>query len=397
MKYNDRANYSIHHGALTNSKRTSCFVKGIYPTHIKKGRGCQLIDEENKTYIDFICALGSNLFGYCNPFIAGSVFNQVNNYGSNFSLGSTLEVEAAELLLGKVHFTSKLRFLKTGTEACLASLKIARAHTGRLKVLSEGYHGYSDEFVSLTPPGLGIPPQNYIDKLLSFDQINNDVAAVIVEPVIVDNSPTRMQWLRDLSDKCKKEGTLLIFDEIITGMRYLDFTVSHHHGVQPDILLLGKAIGGGLPLSAVLTRKGIGEDKEWFVSSTFAGDTLALSAFIRSMQLLTTPEYSIQDLWDRCSRFTNEFNSLCPEIITIEGYGTRGVLKGSDLNKAYFMQEMCIAGILFGPTVFFCFPHLEYLEMVLNTARDVISKIKHGNVTLLGEMPVSPFAQKMRE
>lgn len=395
FEWKRRAQESILQGALTNSKRPECFIEGVYPTHLSKGEGCYLFDSENKKYIDYICGLGSNLFGYANLHINEAVTRQLFK-GAVLSLSSTLEVECAELLKERLHFVSKLRFLKTGTEACMGAIKIARAHTGRSKILSRHYHGWSDPFISLSPPSIGVPADPNIEILVSINNIDETVAAVIIEPVVTDYSSSNTRWLMSLKEKCKSTGTLLIFDEIITGMRYRGFTVANDTGIYPDIICLGKAFGGGLPISVIGCAQGIGEGKEWFISSTFAGDLLALAAFKKCLDLLTNTN-KIDDLWIDGNRFITDFNGILPDKIWIEGYPTRGVFKSdTDLTKALFFQESCKAGILFGSSWFYNFKHPEVREIVISACRDILQRIKHGHVKLEGKMPTTPFAQKQR-
>ncbi len=395
FNWHRRALDSIHHGALTNSKRPECFVKGIYPTHLTKAEDCYVYDSEGKKYVDFICALGSNLLGYANPQLNEAIIRQIHK-GTNYSLSSTLEVEAAEKIKEIIPFVSKVRFLKSGTDAASAALRISLAHSGRQKILSAGYHGWSDAFVSLSESAVGIPPQPYIETLNSLDQINEETACVIVEPIITDHSKGRIEYLLELQAKCKKEGALLIFDEIITGFRFPNFCFSNYCGIQPDIILLGKAIGGGLPLSVVGTKSGIGEGKDWFVSSTFAGDTTALAGMIKMVELLTNT-YKISQLWESGENFISEFNKIAPEIIKIEGYPSRGVFIAEPMKKALFFQESCKAGLLFGPSFFYNFAHIKLNDIVINSCRDILMRIKNNQVSLEGEMPISPLAQRIRE
>lgn len=390
-----KSNEYIFHGALTNSKRADCFVKGVYPTHIKSGNGCILTDSKNKKYIDFICALGTNLLGYANTELNEAIIRQLFK-GTVYSLGSELEVKAAEKLKEVLPFIGKIRFLKTGTDACNAAIRIALAHNGRSKVLSNGYHGWGDQFVSLTPPALGIPKQAHIETYKDLSQITEDVSCLIIEPIITDHSPKRMEELFHIREKCTKTGTLLIFDEVITGFRWKNWSFSTDSGIFPDIITLGKCIGGGLPLSVVGCKPGIGDNKEWFISSTFAGDTSALAGMIQTIEMLRN-KYSMDYLWDEGSKFIESFNEIAKDVISIDGYPTRGVFVGSDLNKALFFQETCQAGILFGPSFFFNFNHIDHVSGVLNSCRDIITRIKLGEIELKGEMPKSPFAQKMRE
>lgn len=395
MTWHNRAEDAIHRGALTNSKRPECFVKGVYSSHVTRGEGCYLYDTDGKKLIDFICGLGTNLLGYANTQINDAVIKQLHK-GSVYSLSSTLEVEAAERLKELFPFVGKLRFLKTGSEACSASLRIAMAHTGRTKILSHGYHGHHDHFVSLVPPAIGVPKMAHMEELWNMGQIDETVAAVIVEPIITSVSEDRFAYIKILQDKCRKAGALLIFDEIITGFRFPKYSFSNYSGIQPDILLLGKAIGGGLPLSAVLTRRGIGEKEDWFVSSTFAGDTLALAAMMKTIDLLNN-SHRLEDLWDAGERFVASFNSIAPSIVKLNSYPTRGAFEGEDLNKALFFQESFKAGILFGPSFFFNFKHIDVTSIVINSCKDILYRIKNKEVKIEGEMPKKPFAQIQRE
>lgn len=390
-----RAQDVIAHGSLTNSKRPECLVKGVYPTHVVSGQGCYLRDFDGNRYIDFIGGLGSSILGYANTQITEAICNQALK-GTVFSLASTLEVEVAEKLQEVIPFIERVRFLKTGTEACMASLKIARAYTGRTKVLSEGYHGWSDPFVSLTSPALGVPSDQNIDKYLDVSHIDDKTAAVIVEPVMTDMSENRKQWLIQVREKCTQVGALLIFDEIITGFRVPKYTVSHYWRVTPDIICLGKAIANGMPLSVVAGNRKVMECGEYFVSSTFAGETLSLAAAFKTIVLLQS-KYSLLELWENANAFCIAFNKIFPEKLTIEGYGTRGVFKGDEKTKALFWQEACRAGIIFGPSFFFNFSHIGVVDQVLSTCSDILLRLKTGSVTLDGELPRSPFSQMVRE
>lgn len=390
-----RALDCIAQGSLTNSKRPESFVQGSYPTHVVSGQGSFLVDESGKKYVDFLCALGANILGYAHSSINHAVLKQLE-LGTLFSLGSTLEVTCAEKIKSVFPFIDVMKFLKTGSEATHAALRIARTKTGRSEVMSEGFHAWHNEFVSLTPPALGVPKHNDIEKL-NIENISEQTAAVIVEPIITDNSQSRIEWLRLLRKRCDETGTVLIFDEIITGYRFPKFSVSNYYGIYPDIICLGKAIANGLPLSVVAGKKHIMNCGEYFVSSTFAGETLSLAACIKTTELLQT-KYKLDTLFEKANYFQQEFNKLAPEIIKINGYGTRGSFEGSILNRALFCQEACRAGILFHPsTIFFNYPHIDLIDMVLNSVKDILYRIKTGKVKLNGELPKTPFSQQVRE
>jgi glutamate-1-semialdehyde 2,1-aminomutase len=310
-----RANASIAQGSLTNSKRVETLIKGVTPTHVTHGEGPYLYGIDGKKYIDFCCANGTQIFGYGHPAIAQAISDQLSK-GWLYSLGSTMEVECAELVKNYLPFAKKIRFLKNGSDACEAAVRIALSHTGRWKVLSSGYHGFGSQFVGLTPPALGVPKQTHIESFTSIEQINSDIGCLIIEPIVTDHSQKRLEWLQLVVEKCRKNGVIVIFDEIITGFRWPGYSFSAWSGIHPDIICLGKAMGGGLPLSVVGLAEHIGDNKDWFVSSTTAGELLSLSAMKKTFELLHG-KYKLDDLWRDGQHFLDQFNSIWPEKLKI--------------------------------------------------------------------------------
>lgn len=395
--YKYRSDEVIAQGCLTNSKSADCHVKPWYPTHITKGKGSYLFSKDRK-FVDFICGLGTNLLGYANKEIIDVAYNEMCK-GMSYSIPSRVEVEAAEMLRNAFSF-QQWKFLKTGTEATMASLKIARTYTGRQYVLTHGYHGWSSEFVckELTPPGYGVPPQSFIHKLESIDQINDQIAAVIIEPVITDHSIDRMRWLSLLKERCREKGTVLIYDEVITGCRFKKLSVSNFIGDPPDLIVLGKAMANGFPLAAVGGRKELMNTKDYFVSSTYAGENVSLKVCEKVIKLLLEKQdYNIDNLWSHGQDFIDAFNTLWPEKIFISGYPTRGIFCGDESFRHVFFQECVKAGILFGPTWFYNFPHTELSYGVLEHIRDIITRFKIEIPQLSGEKPCPPFALQSRK
>ena len=416
MNLQEKADRLIAQGALTNSKRPETFIKGVYPTHLKNGNGCYVWDYENKKYFDFITGLGSNLLGYANQEVNTAISHRLTQ-GITLSLGTQEELDLAERLKIIFPFVDCMKFLKTGTEACMAAVRIARAYTHRKLILSAHYHGWSDGFVSLSPPSIGCPEQydhseeplfyifdedyevnlTYSKYMYSYIDKNSplNAAAIIIEPITTDFSDSRIEWLRRLREFCTKNGVLLIFDEVITGFRFPQFSVANYYGIEPDIICLGKAMANGMPISCVAGKKEIMNCGEYFISSTFAGETLSLAAAKKTMELLQT-KYKLKDLWEKGEAWLTEFNSFYPEKIKIEGYPTRGRFVGDSEVKALLFQEACEAGILLGPSWFFNFP-LSEENHILASLKEILCKIKKGNVKLKGEMPKSPFSEKMRK
>lgn len=411
IEWRNRAEETIAHGCLTNSKRPESHVEGIYPSHLESARSCYTTDVDGLRYVDFICGLGAIITGHLDPRIAKAITKQLS-IGTCLSLSSRLEVEYAELVHQVFPYMEKLRFLKTGSEACSAAIRIARAYTGRTRVLSEGYHGWHDEFTSLTPPALGVLDGDRYDIGRLFD--HSDViqysdadprnrgpivpAAIIVEPVITDYSRERQCWLSKLRDTCTKHGIILIYDETITGLRFHGLSVANDTGVHPDISIMGKAMGGGLPLSIVGGRRDIMES-DYFVSSTFAGEQLALAAALELLTLFVKKTVDISSLWEMGKDFQKRFNQIEPAILKIEGYPTRAIFKGAENtehDKALFFQETCKAGILFGPSFFLMEDHRQEIDNVLDACTSILKRIKAREVKLQGNLPKKAFAQRVR-
>ena len=398
--YNKRAMESIAHGALTNSKRAASFVDGVYPTHMESGYKCYITDADHIHYIDYICGLGTNLFGYGNPEVRRAVTKALQKGGPVYSLGSIEEVQYAERLKGIFPFLDRVRFLKSGSEGCSAAIRIARAYhaerkTGRGFVLAEGYHGWHDEFVSLTPPAKGVPNRDSIHPLKGNEELISHCAAVIMEPIGTDISADRVKYLNKIRKLCTDHGTVLIFDETITAYRFPKMSVAQFYNITPDLWIGGKALGAGLSISVVGGKREIMES-DYFVSSTWAGDRLSFAAGGVAIKHLHN-EFKPDELWVFGQEFLDKFNALSPDV-QIVGYPTRGVFKySSELFKHLFMQEMCLCGVLIGPSWFYN-KHLHAeMHNVLSIAKSIIKNIYDDKVPKRGKSPKSPFAVKVRE
>jgi glutamate-1-semialdehyde 2,1-aminomutase len=391
-----RAAGVIAQGALTNSKRPASFVEGVYPTHLVGGKGARVQDTTGRWLHDFICGLGTNLLGYGQPTVTEAAIRALWS-GATLSLSSTAEIELGERVREIMPFVERIKLLKSGSEGCTAAVRIGRAATGRAEVLSEGYHGWHDEFVHAQPPALGIAGTFPLRAMTSLDDVSSKTAAVIIEPVITDFSPERIEWLKRLREACTRNGVVLIFDETITGLRFPGYSCAQWAGVSPDIIIFGKAVANGLPLSVVGGRREVMECGEYFVSSSFAGERASIAAACATIKLLQG-RHSLHDLWASGKEFQRRFNELlAPQGVRIEGYPTRGVLAGDPMAKSLFMQESVKAGLLFGASWFYAFPHMDELDAIFSTLKNVVLKLETGEVRLEGKMPQSPFAQKMRD
>ena len=385
---NNVADEHIAQGALTNSKRPESFIEGVYPRHFVKGSQCYLFDENDNRYIDYLCNLGTNLFGYTHPEIVDAIRNALTR-GVGASLGSPMEAYFAMKLSEKFPYMQQFKFLKSGSEGCSAAVRIARAFTGRRDIYSEGYHGWHDQFVSLTPPAKGVPSDAFIYKLPCA--LTQHTAAVIVEPVILDFSSKRREWLQRLREECTKNGTLLIFDETITAYRFPKYSVANFWGIEPDISVMGKALANGMPISVVGGKREI-MSCDYFVSSTYAGEQLTIAAALACLRLVGN-EYNPERLWEMGSEFIDRFSeAVAPIGMEITGYPTRGGFAGNRDLTALFFQTMVKAGFFFHPKTWFYNLHLhKHLDDMCGAAKIVCQKILDGEYRLEGLLPLDPF------
>lgn len=290
-----------------------------------------------------------------------------------------------------------MRFLKTGNEAAAAAIRIARAYTNKAKVFCRGYHGHHEMFTSLTPPASGVTGTFYVQKLeddLAALNSETNVAAVIVEALELDYSERWKIWLEEVRKICDQKGAVMIMDEIVTGFRVPDFTISKLWNIKPDIILLGKGIANGMPLAVVGGKKPLMDQMDYFVSSTFSGDAASLAACEAVIGEMTT-RCQLKDLFFYGDRIRGKLNQL-HDNIKFQGYGTRAMLNTTNPTTALFMQEACKANILFGKAWFYNFSHMEsnIEQMLMTTCEEIIHRINRGEVKLEGKMPEEPMIRR---
>jgi glutamate-1-semialdehyde-2,1-aminomutase len=401
----------------TYSKAPDQQVEGVYPVFLERGSGCRVWDIDGNVYIDYPCALGPVVLGYGDAAVDAAVIERVRN-GPAFSLGHRLEVEVAEMLVQMVPGAEMVRFLKTGSEATTAAVRLARAATGREHVAMCGYHGWHDWCVGHTTRNAGVPvalralthqwTYNDLESLQAvFDAHPGEVAAVIMEPVGVE-SPLP-GFLKAVLTMAHEHGALLVFDEVITGFRLAPGGAQEYFGVTPDLAAFGKAMANGYPLAAVAGRATVMEQiaSTTFISSTFGGDTIALAASLATMQRIRDGGV-IEHLWRQGARLTEGFNALASEHevpARMIGLAPRRVIvfeavDGADANglKGLVWQECLDRGILLGNANFVSLAHddsavdatLEAFDGALSVAG---AALRHGEVStkLRGRPPGEVF------
>ncbi len=285
---------------------------------IREGRGSRVWDEDGNEYIDYLIGSGPMLLGHGHPEVLEAVLEQLPK-GMTFFANNAAGIELAEEICSAVPCADQLRYLSSGGEADMYAMRLARAYTGRDKILKfeGGYHGMSAEAqMSLAPTCLvnfpqavadsaGIPeavraemliaPFNDLDFLRSLlAEHGNDIAGLIIEPLqrIIPPEPG---FLAAVRAECDKYGIVLIFDEVVTGFRFSYGGAQEEYGVTPDLCTLGKVIGGGFPLAALAGRKDImdhfdkalvGADRWLMMLGTLSGNPVAAIAGLKTMEIL---------------------------------------------------------------------------------------------------------------
>lgn len=245
----------------TTSKRPENFAPGAFPIYIERGKGSHVWDVDGNEYIDYLMALGPITLGYSYPAIDEAVKEQLGK-GIIFGLMHPLEIEVSQVLIETIPSAEMVRFFKTGAESTSAAVRIARAYTGKEKVLHCGYHGWHDNWAAERESflSLGVPKvlKGYVRSFIfndftseaSLEKVlkrNKDEAAcIIMETIIQGQRPEDgyLKWVRELADQYK---VVLIFDEIITGFRMALGGAQEYFGVIPDLTCLAKGVANGLP------------------------------------------------------------------------------------------------------------------------------------------------------
>lgn len=285
--------------AQTFSKSYRYFCRGAAPSYMDYGDGCYIYDVDGNKFIDFMCALGPITVGYNNADINNEVIKQIHKFASG-SLQSELEVELAEKLCRIIPCAEMVRFVKNGSDATTAAIRLARAYTGREVVLMSGYHGMHDWSIGASQNNKGVPKTVCeLTKNFTYNDLadlekklqENETAAVILEP-IQSNGP-KEGYLEGVKKLTHKYGAILIFDEVVSGFHYALGGAQEMFHVSPDLAAFGKGMGNGYSISAIAGRKDLLEQIEHgvFVSTTFGGDSISMAASLATIKILEQPGF----------------------------------------------------------------------------------------------------------
>ncbi len=289
---------------------------GGQPLFIDRAEGPYVWDVDGNRYIDYVLSYGPLILGHA-PAVVVEALQQAATRGTSYGAPTALETELAELVCDMVPSAEQVRFVNSGTEATMSILRLARAHTGREKIikLQGNYHGHADFLLVQAGSGvatLGLPdspgvpkgtvrdtltaPFNDLEAIDSlFQEAGDEIAAIILEPVAGNMGvvPPVEGYLSGLRALCDQYGALLIFDEVMTGFRVSPGGAQAYYGVTPDLTALGKVIGGGLPVGAYAGKREIMQTVApvgpMYQAGTLSGNPLAMSAGIATLKALREP------------------------------------------------------------------------------------------------------------
>lgn len=328
-------------GGVNSPVRAFKYVGGT-PIFVKEAKGAYLYDEDGNRLIDYINSWGPMILGHAYEPVVNAVIEKAKK-GTSFGMPTEIETEIAQLAVAMVPNIDKIRFVNSGTEACMSAIRLARGFTGRDKIIKFAgcYHGHSDSFLiqagsgAITfgsPNSPGVTQGTAKDTLLAnYNDIENvkslleankgEVAAIIIEPVAGNMGcvPPKEGFLEALRSLCDEHATLLIFDEVMTGFRLAKGGAQELYNIKADIVCFGKVIGGGLPVGAFAARNEImnylAPLGPVYQAGTLSGNPLAMAAGLRMLQDLNNDA----EIFNRLEEKTAYLEKGIREVLTANG------------------------------------------------------------------------------
>lgn len=418
----DRATRVIPGGV--NSPVRAYAAVGGSPPFIRRAQGARLVDTEGQSYVDYVMSWGPLILGHRHPQVIEAIREALQD-GTSFGAPTEREVILAEILVSALPSVKRVRLVNSGTEAAMSALRLARAYTGRDRIVKfEGcYHGHVDSLLIKAGSGattLGVPSSPGIPASVAADTIvlpyndeaaltelfyarGQEIAAVIVEPVAGNMGCVRPEkgFLETLRTVTADSGALLIFDEVITGFRVAYGGAQDYYGVQPDLTCLGKIIGGGLPVGAYGGKAEIMDQVAprgpVYQAGTLSGNPLAVAAGTAALEVLRTTgpyrrleqmgRYLADGLLQAAAAegvpvSVNQIGSLLTLFFTDQQVVDYETAVSSDQGKyARFHRNMLDRGIYLPPSQFECWflstAHTEAdLEKTLEVSRSAFRAVR---------------------
>ena len=307
------------------------------PVFIKEAKGAYLYDEDGNKYIDFISSWGPLILGHAHPSVIDAI-NTQSYKGTSYGIPTELETKMAALVVELAPNVDKVRFVNSGTEACMSAVRLARGYTGRDKIIkfSGCYHGHADPFLIQAGSGAstfgmpnspGVTPSSAKDTLIAdynnieqvsslFELNKNEIAAVIIEPVAGNMGCVlpKENFIKELKEHCHDNGALLIFDEVMTGFRLALGGAQEVLSIDADLVTYGKVIGGGLPVGAFGGRAEIMDylapEGPVYQAGTLSGNPIAMSAGYAMLNHLKENPNVFISLQDKTTYLANGINKI---------------------------------------------------------------------------------------
>jgi glutamate-1-semialdehyde 2,1-aminomutase len=350
-------------GGVNSPVRAFRAVGGV-PRFIARGQGAYLWDVDSNRYIDYVLSWGPLALGHAHAAVVEALSASIGR-GTSYGAPTAVENELAELVIATVPSIEMIRFVNSGTEATMSALRLARAYTGREKIVKFAgcYHGHADLLLSQAGSGVatlglpdspGVPPSVAAETLTVeyndlaavealFNAHPQQIAAVIVEPVAANMGfvlPAE-GFLAGLQALCRREGTLFVLDEVMTGFRVAPGGAQAHWGLDPDLTCLGKVIGGGLPVGAYAGKREImrlvAPSGPVYQAGTLSGNPLAMTAGLATLRALLA-----QGVFDEMARLTAALSQGVEEAARSAGVPVQSAHVGS-MFGAYFLKAPDVA------------------------------------------------------
>ncbi len=367
---------------------------GCRPLLIKKAQGAKVYDYQGNGYIDYILSWGSLILGHASASVSNSVEEAVSG-GLSFGLTNKREVELARIIIEAIPGVEKIRFVNSGTEAVLSAIRLARGFSGRKRIVifENSYHGHADYLLAAKGSGMatlniaksaGIPNSFLEDTIVAkagekaqleriFKEHGREIAAVLFEPVRANYglTPPDYEFLKFLRTLTRKYDSLLVADEVITGFRFSFGSFSKRIGIDPDIICLGKIIGGGLPIGAYAARDQIMQHLaplgDVYQASTFSGNPVVMQAGLSTLRELkeSNSDYKrIEKLTEKLSLNIKKYAREAKVALQLSNLGSMFSLKfqRQEVFRRFFKLTL-EGGVLLVPseyeTNFLSFAHTE--------------------------------------
>ena len=344
-------------GGVDSPVRAFNSVGGI-PPFIKEAKGAYLYDIDGNKYIDYVQSWGPLIFGHRDEFIEEAIVDAVKR-GTSFGAPTEIETKLAKLIVETFDSIDKVRFVSSGTEAVMSAIRLARGYTGKDDIIkfSGCYHGHSDSLLVSagsgaatfgTPSSPGVPADftkhtlvatyNDIESVKRCFKDSDGIACVIIEPIAGNMGlvPADKEFLKELRELCDEHNTVLIFDEVMSGFRATFYGVESITGIKPDMVTLGKVIGGGMPVGAFGGKKEImsklSPEGPVYQAGTLSGNPVAMSAGYASISKLKQNQRVYGVLESRAKRLMEGLEEVCAKLDIPVKTNVRGSMFGFFFN-----------------------------------------------------------------